>query len=87
MNTSRSIGFPTLSDSVFVVGLALDEHAAAGGALLPAEPERAAHHAVGGLVEVGLLRDDRGVLAAHLGDDRLGHVVGGPLVDLHAHRV
>ena len=70
-----------------VVDLALHEHARAGGALLPAEPERRTQHAVGRLVQVGALRDDRGVLPAHLADDRLRDLVREVLVDVHAHRV
>ena len=48
----------------------LDVHARARRALLPRQPERGAHHAGGGVVQVRVPRHDRGVLAAHLGDAR-----------------
>jgi hypothetical protein len=50
----------------------LDVDPRVGRALLPAKAEGAAHDPLGGLVEIGVARHDRRVLAAHLDDARPG---------------
>jgi hypothetical protein len=47
------------------------DHAAGGGAALTGRPERRPHDAVDGQVEVGVVHDDDGVLAAELEVDVL----------------
>src|SRR6185295_15087757 len=53
-------------------------------ALLSAVPEGRARDAGRGLFEIGMTRDDRGVLAAHLDDDRLRPRLGEPPVEIEA---
>src|SRR3990172_783653 len=52
-----------------LVGRANDNEAAAGAALLAGVAEGGSHGAGDRLIEVGVVVDDDGVLAAHLGDD------------------
>ena len=67
-----------------VVDAPLDEAAARGGAALAGGAEGAPEHALDGQVEVGVVHDDDGVLAAHLQAHAL-EVGGAGEVDLAAH--
>src|SRR3954452_19790421 len=61
----------------------LDVDPGVGRALLPAEPEGAAHDALGRLVEVRVPGDDGRVLAAHLDDARARPRLREPAEQLH----
>src|SRR5690606_28822970 len=72
-----------------VVDILVDDGARAGRALLTLEAEGGDDDALDGRVDVGLVVDDDGVLAAHLGGDALevllaGLELRGALVDADA---